>query len=119
MKICTKCKVEKPFDDFHKNKNSTDGHRDCCIECLKLRYLELKKNTLMQLEKEIRSSVILENKLLKRENKKLCTECKEIFLIDDLVSGVFCKDCDTEISKEYWEKNKEKTKRIKNDFKCN
>ena len=71
MKICSKCKIEKPFEAFYRKKDSYDGLQSFCIECKKLRELELKKNPLMQLEKEIRSSVILENKLLKRENKKL------------------------------------------------
>ena len=87
MKVCTKCKIEKPFEAFYRNRNkkSRDGYCSSCIECVKLRRLELKKNPLMQLEKQIKSSVILENKLLKRENKRLCQRCKEVFLIDDLV----------------------------------
>ena len=111
MKICSKCKIEKPFEAFWRNKDKADGYRASCIECIKLRKLELKKNPLMQLEKQIRSSVLLENKLLKRENKRLCQECKEVFLINDLVcGGVICKECSIEKSKEYREKNKEKNK---------
>jgi hypothetical protein len=110
MKICSKCKLEKPFEAFHRKKESPDGYRSSCTECTKLRRLELKKNPLMQLEKEIRSSVFLENKLLRRENKKLCHRCKEIFLIDDLAGGVICKECKREKFKEYHEKNKEKFK---------
>ena len=112
MKICTKCKVEKPFEAFWRDKSKPDGLHHFCIECDKLRNLELKKNPLMQLEKEIRSSVILENKLLKRENKKLCTGCKEVFLIDDLVNGVVCKEC----NREYYEKNKEKINEQQNKY---
>ena len=113
MKICTKCKIDKPFESFYKNKNSPDGLRHACIECEKLRKLELKNNPLMQLEKEIRSSVILENKLLKRENKKLCKSCKEVFLIDDLWGGVVCNECSNKNVRDYYKKNKEK-KREKN-----
>ena len=108
MKICTKCKVEKPFEAFYRSKKSTDGYNCYCIECRKLRNLELKKNPLMQLEEQIRSSVLLENKLLKRENKKLCFKCKEIFLIDDLSDTGACKECNREYNDEYYEKNKEK-----------
>ena len=94
MKVCTKCKIEKPFEAFWRSKDKSDGYEYSCIECMKLRGLELKKNPLMQLEKQIKSSVILENKLLKRENKRLCQRCKEVFLIDDLVSGGnICKKC--------------------------
>ena len=106
MKTCSKCKIEKPFEAFSKNKNSKDGHRTYCKECERLRYLELKKNPLMQLEKQIRSSIRLENKLLKRENKKLCSCCKEIFLIEDLVCEGYCKKCFKIYQKEFIEKNK-------------
>lgn len=33
MKTCTVCKTEKPFSDFHKFKNSEDGHQPRCKEC--------------------------------------------------------------------------------------
>ena len=33
MKICSKCKVEKPFCDFHKRSDSRDGYRSQCKEC--------------------------------------------------------------------------------------
>ena len=117
MKICSKCKIEKPFEAFYRKKDSYDGLQSFCIECKKLRELELKKNPLMQLEKEIRSSVILENKLLKRENKKLCTECKEVFLIDDLIGGYICKDCNAKKSKEYSKNNKGKIREYKEKYK--
>ena len=116
MKICTKCKVEKPFEAFWKSKGSADGLQHTCIECIKLRRLERKNNPLMQLEKQIISSIRLENKLLKRENKKLCTECKEIFLIDDLSGGIICKDCNAKKAKEYYENNKEKVNKHRIEY---
>ena len=128
MKVCTKCKIEKPFEAFWRQKDSYDGYISACIDCIKLRRLELKKNPLMQLEKQIRSSVILENKLLKRENKKLCYVCKEIFLIDDLLGEIICKDCNAKKTKEHYinnkenmieyiEKNKEKIKEYHKEYK--
>lgn len=33
MKICKGCKLEKPFEDFHKNKATEDGYRVKCKEC--------------------------------------------------------------------------------------
>lgn len=32
-KICTKCKAEKPLDDFHTAKHHKDGRRSACKEC--------------------------------------------------------------------------------------
>ena len=107
MKTCSQCKVEKPFGAFYRSKAESSGYQSSCIECGRLRRLELKKNPLMQLEKQIRSSVILENKLLKRENKKLCYICKEIFLIDDLLGEIICKDCNAKKTKEHYINNKE------------
>ena len=36
MKICAKCKVEKPFTDFHVNKNKKDGLEIYCKPCVKI-----------------------------------------------------------------------------------
>jgi len=34
MKTCNKCKIEKPLDQFFKDKaNKTDGHYSICKEC--------------------------------------------------------------------------------------
>jgi hypothetical protein len=35
MKKCSKCKVEKPLSDFHKDKNRKDGHSYRCKSCKK------------------------------------------------------------------------------------
>jgi len=34
MKSCTKCKAQKAFLDFHKDKSRVDGYRDCCKKCV-------------------------------------------------------------------------------------
>lgn len=36
MKICSCCKIEKPFIEFHKNKSGKFGYANYCIECKKL-----------------------------------------------------------------------------------
>lgn len=33
MKICNSCRVEKPFDDFFKDKNHSSGHYSICKSC--------------------------------------------------------------------------------------
>lgn len=35
MKICSKCKTEKPFSDFYKKSASKTGHRADCKDCLR------------------------------------------------------------------------------------
>ena len=34
-KVCSKCKVEKPFDDFSRHKSRKDGRQPHCKECYK------------------------------------------------------------------------------------
>lgn len=36
MKICCKCKIEKPFSEYHKRSNRPCGHRSRCKECCKV-----------------------------------------------------------------------------------
>jgi hypothetical protein len=33
MKTCTKCKIEKTYDEFHKNKTNPDGCVYSCKQC--------------------------------------------------------------------------------------
>lgn len=44
MKICSKCGVEKPKTEFHKNKKSKDGLASWCKECNKSNAFERREN---------------------------------------------------------------------------
>ena len=35
MKICTVCKIEKPYDDFGPHRNRNDGRQTYCKQCAK------------------------------------------------------------------------------------
>ncbi len=37
MKRCSKCKLEKDTNQFHKNKNKKDGLHNYCKECNRIR----------------------------------------------------------------------------------
>lgn len=104
MKTCNKCGETKEFSEFWKRKSNKDGHRPSCKTCEKERNRERKKSPLLQLEREVRSSIITENKMLFKEGKKLCSNCKNIFLIADM-SYYNCKKCKYNLTKEYREKN--------------
>lgn len=45
MKRCNKCGVDKPLDQYSKNKNHQDGHQHFCKECFKV-YREANKKAL-------------------------------------------------------------------------
>lgn len=126
MKTCNRCDETKDFGEFYKNKERKDGYRSECKTCSKERIKKLKESPVMQLEKQIRSSIITENKILFSEKKRLCYICKNIFLIADLQDG-FCKKCYTkykskyrkehkEQRKNYLEQNKEKIKEYYKDY---
>lgn len=39
-KTCTKCKVEKPYTDYHKDKYQKDGYRCSCKSCQQLVHIK-------------------------------------------------------------------------------
>jgi hypothetical protein len=41
LKVCTKCNILKPLDEFHKLKANRDGRTGGCKKCLNARLREL------------------------------------------------------------------------------
>ena len=101
MKTCTKCGETKEFSEFYTNKNVKDGYSSSCKECAKLRYKQKKVDTLLQVSGVIRSTILIENKILKPEGKRICSICKNIHLMEEMVSGNYCKPCFSKKGKEY------------------
>lgn len=45
MKVCTKCKVEQPYSEFHKAKRTKDGYQYWCRACFRERwYADTERN---------------------------------------------------------------------------
>ena len=118
-KVCTKCGEDKLLSEYHKNKTTKDGYVQWCKKCRKERLNEIKTNKKMMINEQIRSSIILENKLLKKDNKKLCSMCGNIFLISELKSGNRCCNCQKEYNKEYTSDNKEKINKMAKEYRDN
>lgn len=93
MKTCTKCKETKELNKFYKDNHTKDGYKTECIDCRKIRYKELKVNPIKQMQKLIKSSVIIENQLLTEKEQRVCSGCKNIFNISELLNSRLCKNC--------------------------
>lgn len=96
MKICTKCKTEKPItkEYFHKNKNKKDGFMDICKTCKKEYYQNNREYFVSRTSK------------YRKENKEHCLE----------VRAEYRKENKDEIAKRlkgYYENNKEHFKQLR------
>ena len=68
MKVCTKCKIEKPDEEFHKNRNYKDGLQYWCTSCrskTSAEYYESNKEKIKRSAKEYQGC-----------NKDRISECK-------------------------------------------
>jgi len=97
MKTCSKCKIVKHIDDFHKDKSSKDGHKYKCKECTKIGKYEL--NKLYRLNNK---EILREKSIIYRENnvEKLKERSKNYYSKN--------KNIIKEKSKNYYSNNKEK-----------
>lgn len=70
MKTCTRCKVEKEFTEFNKDKTRHDGLFPQCTECKKSNY---KENYLKTRDEKIKKARewVLNNKEKRKEYRKL------------------------------------------------
>lgn len=107
FKVCSKCKAEKPFSEFHKCKSNKDGLQCKCIECRRDSW------TLPDSRK-----AKINKQLLRDQNLKRCGKCHEIKCVDsfsvssravDCGLKSTCRDC---ISKDYSENRDKVLKRV-------
>ena len=88
MKICTKCKIEKEFFEFNKNKNLKSGFRSECKKCQSNNY-KINKDTYLR-----------RNKIWMLNNKEYRVEYKEKYRKNN-------KENIVEYQKHYHKNNKE------------
>jgi hypothetical protein len=88
MKKCSKCKVEKPFEEFCKQKIQKDGFYPSCKSCKKKHYEENKEK------------IAKGNKIYYEENKKIISEKSKKYRQNN-------KQILKEKAKKYREENKE------------
>lgn len=106
MKQCSKCKIVKPLEEYHKDKSSKNGLRSICKECRrpisKIYYLENKekinKNNKRYHEKnkekinERRKRYYLKNKEKFIENNKCYNQDHKTFVYAHKTSCAICKE---------------------------
>lgn len=102
MKICSKCKEEKSFSEFHKHKHSKDGYRSQCKECRKESdkryYIENNLSDKIKNKRKSDKRYIEYNKKYRDSNKEFVKELKKNWSKSD--SGKKSK-------KSYYQKNKD------------
>ena len=70
-KVCTKCGIEKPLDEFCKSSHNSSGHSPRCKQCDKEYRNENKERTKEYnklYKKEHEEELRLKNKLYREEN---------------------------------------------------
>jgi len=84
MKICTKCNVEKPFEEFHFRKDQ-NRHRTDCKECNRKRDKEYNIKIGKNSFKNLKFKTLLDNGL------KNCPKCNNIKKIEEFRNRKDCK----------------------------
>ena len=109
MVKCSRC-GETDITKFWKRTKSKTGYNSWCKECCKVSARVSIKTNKDIIKGVIRNSIVVENKILKAENKKICCKCKEIFTFKK-ESEIRCKKCESEKFKLYRSKNLEKERK--------
>lgn len=72
MKTCSKCKVEKEYTDFHKNKSQNDGYKNQCKNCIKVSskiYRNNNKSSIKEYYQKNKTHIKCTQKTWRDENK--------------------------------------------------
>ena len=108
MKVCTKCKIEKPLTDYHKRSNRPCGVRNICKKCYKEYKFKRTDGYTRQYDLMKSYSITVEeyNKMLEKQNGrcKICnnipdiTKRKKYLCVDhnhitNKIRGLLCDKC--------------------------
>ena len=100
VKICSKCKLSKPLQEYQKNITTVDGLHCLCKLCKSIEDKHYKDNNRQINSKKINND----------DNVKICFRCKqqklytEFFINATFKSGLesYCKDCRKHNIREYF-----------------
>jgi hypothetical protein len=103
-KKCKKCGIEKLFDDFHKDRYSSDGLKNKCKLCCKFYYTNNKEKILENSKKYYNNNVEIITKRHLEYNKKIFKNFKN--KNEKKYKEILIKN--NKRNKEYYSKNKNK-----------
>lgn len=107
-KVCSKCGIEKPIKEFHKRKDSKDGHRGTCAECDCIRRKKYREENIEK-ERDRHIKYYYKNKeIINEKGKEYYKNNRDIILNKCKKHYLDNKDEITKRHKVYYEKNKEK-----------
>ena len=104
-KKCSKCKVVKPFDEFHKDKLNKDGCQNTCKECRK----QYQKKYQPQYYKDNRETILAASKQWVQDNRERGQETRRKY---DQTN----KEKISERSKQYYQDNKERLREASKQY---
>lgn len=112
MKICSKCKVEKGFGEFNKDKSKKDGLCCKCKECIKEHYKENReeinrKNK--EYQKKNGTKLLEQKKEYREKNKEKIRQRRKEYRKNNRIKLL-------EQSKRYWLKNRAKLLERKREY---
>lgn len=77
-KICTKCEIEQPLENFGRQTKSPDGYKNYCKSC----FSEINKGLYTKNKKKIIKNVLRRRKEKTREEKQQKIQLKKAAKID-------------------------------------
>jgi hypothetical protein len=113
-KVCTKCKVHKPFDGFPKDRGMSDGHNSWCRACHVLKTRRYRER-IGYFDKQQAKALALRTRI--ELGEKTCTRCKIKKPFTDFAKhaggdgyNAWCRSCYVAKSTEWAKNNPERAK---------
>ncbi|MEA2090937.1 MAG: hypothetical protein U9O83_01065, partial [Campylobacterota bacterium] len=110
LKLCTKCKIIKPFNMFHKNKCKKNGLTPSCKKCRKIyRDKESNKEYIKQYYKKNKQKINKTRKQYNHKNREKINKASREYHHKN-------KEKRNEVSREYRHKNKEEISKQRKEY---
>jgi hypothetical protein len=116
-KVCSKCGIDKPLDNFNKNKNNPDGHHHHCKQCRKEYSEEYRINNLEKLKEVDKIRYEKDKDKIKARHKKYQTINRAKLYEKAKILKKANSVKISEYQKEYRKNNAEKLSKQKQEYK--